>query len=93
MTVEQAYWAVGGQSLAQQLKREAQQREANKRSQTKRTVVSDAPQTMDGPAPLTPEQVQFARMNKMSEADVRALVTNEFKTIDDYRAWKKKQGR
>jgi len=78
MNVSQAYWAVGGQSLAQQLKREAEQREIAKRSQTKRTVVSDSPITQTGPAPLTPEAITFMRQNNMSEAQVRQLMQDDF---------------
>jgi len=92
MNVSQAYWAVGGQSLAQQLKREAEQREIAKRSQTKRTVVSDSPITNTGPAPLTPEAITFMRQNNMSEAQVRQLMQDDFpKDLQTFR--KMKQGR
>jgi hypothetical protein len=90
--VEQAYWAVGGSALAQQLKREAEQREIAKRSQTKRTVISDAPQSMQGPAPLPPEAVQFMRQTGMSEAQVRSMLSDDKpKNLSEWR--KARQGR
>lgn len=92
MTVEQAYWAVGGQPLAQQLRREAEQREIAKRQQTKRTVVKDAPATMTGPAPLPPEAIAFMKSEGMSEAQVRQLMQDDFpKDLQTFR--KMKQGR
>jgi len=91
-SVEQAYWAVGGANLAQQLKREAEQREIAKRSQPKRTVVTDAPSNNKGPAPLPPEAVAFMRQNSMTEAQVRQLLQDDFpKDLESFR--KMKQGR
>lgn len=85
VAVEQAYWAVGGSSLAQQLKREAEQREIAKRSQTPRKVVTDQSAPMDEKAPLPPEAVAFMKREGMSEAQVRALMTDAPKNIDEYR--------
>ncbi|MBB6672621.1 hypothetical protein [Cohnella nanjingensis] len=87
-SVQQAYWAVGGSSLAQQLKREAEQREIAKRGKTQRTVVKDAPASLDGPAPLSPEEVAFARQQGMSESEVRKLreVPNN---LQEFRKWNK----
>ena len=93
MTVHQAYWAVGGQSLAQQLKRETEQREIVKRQQTKRTVVSDSVSTTKEAAPLSAEDVAFMRENRMSEQEVRMLKTADFKDIEGFRKWKKTQRR
>jgi hypothetical protein len=90
MSVQEAYWAVGGQPLAQQLRREAEQREIAKRQQTKRTVVSDAPAQMTGPAPLPPEAVAFMRQNRMSEAQVRELMRDDYpKDLESYRKMNK----
>ena len=90
--VTEAYWAVGGANLAQQLKREAEQREIAKRSQPKRTVVTDAPSNNKGPAPLPPEAVAFMRQNNMTEAQVRQLMQDDFpKDLESFR--KMKQGR
>jgi hypothetical protein len=91
--VEQAYWAVGGSSLAQQLKREAEQREIAKRQTKPRTVVSDAPQSIASQEALPPELLRQAKSMGMSEKQARTLMQSEFKDIDSYRKWKKEQGR
>jgi hypothetical protein len=90
-SVEQAYYAVGGQALVQQMKREAEQREIQKRTQTKRTVITDAPTDMKGPAPLTAEAEEFMRRTGMSEAQVRMLMKDQGpKNIEEYRKQFKK---
>lgn len=90
-TVEQAYWAVGGANLAQQIKREVEQREKATRTQTKRTVISDAPTDMKGPAPLTDEDVTFMKRTKMSEQQLRFLKDDKGpQTLEDYRNMMKK---
>jgi hypothetical protein len=92
-TVEQAYYAVGGEPLLQQLRREAEQRQIAKRQQPKRTVVTDTQTMPTGPAPLTPEDLQFMRYTGMSEAEVRKLKEADFQNLEQYRKWKQKQGR
>jgi hypothetical protein len=90
-SVEQAYYAVGGQALVQQMKREAEQREIQKRTQTKRTVITDAPTDMKGPAPLTAEAEAFMRRTGMSESQVRLLMADQGpKNLDEYRKQFKK---
>ena len=86
-TVEQAYWAVGGPQLIKQLKRESEQREAAKRSQTRRVVLTGGDQgDMSGPAPLPPEAVRFMQETGLSESEVRFLLDDKVpKTIDEYR--------
>lgn len=86
--VEQAYWAVGGSSLAQQLKREAEQREIAKRSQTPRKVVTDAGRANDNKGALTAEQVSFMRQEGLNEAQMRFMLSGETKTLEDYRRLK-----
>jgi hypothetical protein len=89
-SVEQAYYAVGGQALVQQMKREAEQREIQKRTQTKRTVITDVPTDMKGPAPLTADAEAFMRRTGMSEAQVRMLMQDQGpKNLDEYRKFKK----
>lgn len=94
ITVQQAYYALGGQNLAQQLKREAEQREIAKRSQAKRTVITDSPSDMKGPAPMTPEAVQFMKRTGMSEDQVRMMMNDQGpKNLDEYRKMiKQKKG-
>lgn len=45
LTVEEAYWALGGHKRAEQIKLEVQQREIARRAQQPRTVQRDAPST------------------------------------------------
>lgn len=92
VTVDQAYHAVGGQPLFQQLKREMEQREIAKRQQTKRTVVTDAPATMTGPTPLPPEAVAFMKREGLSEAEVRDLMRDDFpKDLTTFRKQKNRR--
>lgn len=89
--VEQAYWAVGGANLATQLKREAEQREIAKRTQTKRTVISDAPTDMKGPEPMTPEAVAFMKRTGLNETEFRKQYMSEApKTLEDFRKMNRK---
>lgn len=84
--VEQAYWAVGGSNLASQLKREAEQREIAKRSQTTRKVVSDSNAKMDEKSSLPPEAVEFMKREGMSESQVRVLLSDKApNNLADYR--------
>jgi hypothetical protein len=90
-TVDQAYYAVGGQALVTQMKREAEQREIQKRAQTKRTVITDAPTDMKGPAPLTPDAEAFMRRTGMSEEQVRLLMQDKGPSnLEEYRKQFKK---
>lgn len=84
--VEKAYWAVGGANLATQLKREAEQREIAKRSQSTRKVVSDNTAPLDGKSPLPPEAVAFMKREGMSEAQVRLLMSDKVpNNLEEYR--------
>lgn len=85
VSVEQAYWAVGGASLAQQLKRETEQREIAKRSQATRKVVTDAGVSSDNKSSLPPEAVEFMRREGMTEAQVRNLMGDGPKNLAEYR--------
>jgi len=89
--VQQAYWAVGGQNLAQQLKREAEQREIAKRSATPRKVITDSPQSIHAPEPLPAEAQSFMRKTGMSEEQVRMMLKGEGpKNLSEYRQMMKK---
>ncbi|MBB6694384.1 hypothetical protein H7B90_23590 [Cohnella xylanilytica] len=88
--VEQAYWAVGGASLAQQLKREAEQREIAKRAQTPRKVVADAGKAVGDKNSLPPEAVEFMRREGLSEDQVRFLLSDSPKNLEDYRKMRRK---
>ena len=91
--VEQAYWAVGGPNLAKQMKLEAEQREIVKRGQTKRTVLSDSPTDMRGPAPMPPEAVAFMKRTGLSEAQFRAQYMSDAPLNQtEYRKMRDKKG-
>ena len=90
--VEQAYYAVGGANLATQVKREAEQREIAKRSQTKRTVISDAPTDMKGPEPLSSDAVAFMKRTGLSEDQVRMMSKDQGPSnLEEYRKMMKQK--
>lgn len=91
LSVEQAYWAVGGPELAQQIKMESEQREIAKRSKTSRKVVSDNNDKMANKDSLPPEAIQFAKAEGMTEDEVRLLLSEAPKNIDEYRKWKNRR--
>ena len=87
--VEQAYWAVGGASLATQLKRETEQREIAKRSQTSRKVVTDSGTATDTKGALPAEAIEFMRREGMSESQIRVLMGDAPKNLAEYRKMNK----
>jgi hypothetical protein len=89
-SVEEAYWAVGGKPLAQQLKREAEQREIAKRSTTARKVVTDSSSAMPSKDALPPEAIEFMKREGMSEAQVRRLLDSKPMNQTEYRKMMKK---
>lgn len=91
LSVEEAYWALGGPKKAAQLKLEAEQREIARRSQPARTVQSDAPSTQIGEKPLPPQVLRDAKMMGISEAEARRLFSSQpAGDIDEWRARKSK---
>lgn len=92
-TAEQAYFAVGGANLLQQMKREAEQREIAKRAKPKLTQAPDAPFDTRGPEPLPPEAVQFMRKTGMTEQQVRMMMQDSEKmNLETYRKNFKRKG-
>lgn len=92
LTAEQAYWALGGKARADQLKREAQQREIAKRAQPKRTVQTDSPTSGVGAKPLSPDIEAQRKRLRLSETEARALMENEGPgNLEEFR--RQKQGR
>jgi hypothetical protein len=90
LTVEEAYWAMGGPRKAEQIRLEAQMREAEKRKKTPRTVITDSPSSTTGEKPLPPEIAQQAERMGISAAEARRLMNSEpAKNIDDWRAKQK----
>jgi hypothetical protein len=90
LTVEEAYWAMGGPKKAEQIRLEAQMRESEKRKKTPRTVLTDSATSTTGEKPLPPEIIQQAERMGISAAEARRLMNSEpAKNIDDYREKRK----
>lgn len=90
LTVEEAYWAMGGPKKAEQIRLEAQMRESEKRKKTPRTVLTDSQTSTTSEKPLPPEVVQQAERMGISAAEARRLMNSEpAKNIDDYREKRK----
>lgn len=91
LTVEEAYWAMGGPKKAEQIRLEATMREQEKRKKTPRTVLTDSQTSTTSEKPLPPEIAQQAERMGISAAEARRLMSSEpAKNIDDYRARKAK---
>lgn len=91
LSVEQAYWAIGGPKRAEQLRLEAQQREIAKRSQARRTVVKDTTSPVTDAPPLAPGAIAAARSIGLSESKARELLTADpIENLADYRRRMKK---
>ena len=73
MTVEQAYWAVGGPTLVEQTRLEAKAREAARRAKPKRKVVTETVTPANSGNDLTPEMIATMRMFGLTEKEVQAL--------------------
>lgn len=91
LTVQEAYWALGGKSRAEQLKREVEQRELAKRTQAKRTVQSDSATSTTGLKPLSADLEAQRKRLGLSREEAEELLSNEFQNIDDYRKAKQKK--
>lgn len=88
LTVSQAYWALGGQARAQQMKREAEQRAAVQRRT--RVVTKDTPSAASTEKVIPANVLAQAKQMGMSEREVRELMSFDAHNINDYRAKKKK---
>lgn len=89
LSVEQAYWALGGKNRAEQLKREAEQREIAKRSKTKRTVQSDSPTSTTGEKPLNAEDERLRQKMGISITEARNLLKDSPSNLEQFRKQKK----
>lgn len=91
LTVEEAYWALGGPKRAEQIKLEAQMREQVKRQKPSRTVLTDAPTPTTTEKPLPPEVAKEAERMGISLSEARRLMNTEPSgSIDEYRKRKAK---
>jgi len=89
-TAKEAYWAIGGEARAQQLKREAEQRAVVKKAQPKRTVQTDSSTGDSGTLPpLDAENERLRKQMGMTHHEALELLSSDYTNIDDFR--KKKQ--
>lgn len=89
LSVEQAYWALGGAKRVQQTKRETEQRAALQRRQ--RVVATDAPAAASNEKAIPTQILSQAAAMGMSAAEVRELMAFEgINNINEYRKSKKK---
>lgn len=90
LTVEEAYWALGGPKRAEQMKLEAQQREIANRQRPTRTVLTDSPTSSVGEKPLPPAVLKEAERMGISAAEARRLMSDTpAQNIDEWRAKRK----
>jgi hypothetical protein len=87
--VKQAYWALGGEKRAEQLRRETEQRNIAKRSKAKRTVQSDSPTSTTGEKPLDAENERIRQKMGLSLKEAKALLND---TPNNLEAYRKKKG-
>jgi hypothetical protein len=89
LNVEQAYWALGGQQRAAQVKREVEQRAAFER-RTGRVVAKDAPSSASTEQAIPPSVLADAKRWGLTEKDIRELASFDAKNINEYRQKKAK---
>jgi hypothetical protein len=87
LSVEEAYWALGGPKKAEQIRLEAQVRESVKRQKTPRTVITDSQVSTTTEKPLPSDVIRDAERMGISAADARKLMSKEpVNNIDEWRA-------
>lgn len=86
LSVDEAYWALGGHKRAEQIRVEAQMREQVKRSKQPRTVLTDAPAAVTSEKPLPADVLRDAERMGISASEARRLMSKEApKNIDEWR--------
>lgn len=90
LSVEEAYWALGGPKKAEQIRLEAQMRESVKRQKTPRTVITDSQVSTTTEKPLPSDVVRDAERMGISAAEARRLMSKPTASnIDEWRANRK----
>lgn len=90
LSVEEAYWALGGPKKAEQIRLEAQMRESVKRQKTPRTVITDSQVSTTTEKPLPADVVRDAERMGISTAEARRLMSKPTASnIDEWRANRK----
>lgn len=91
LTVEEAYWALGGPKKAEQIRMEAQVRESEKRKKQPRTVLTDSQTATVTEKPLPSDVARDAQRMGISPAEARKLMNNPTAgNIDEWRATRNK---
>lgn len=90
LTVEEAYWALGGPKRIEQIRLEAQVRESVKRQKQPRTVLTDAATPNTSEKPLPADVLRDAERMGISASEARRLMSAEpAKDLNDWRSRKK----
>lgn len=90
LSVSQAYWALGGESRAKQMKREAEQRSAAQR-RSNRVVAKDTATAASTEKAIPASVLAEAKRMGISEAEIRELMSFDANNINDYRERKKRK--
>jgi hypothetical protein len=88
LTVEEAYWALGGSKMADQIRLDAQMREKVKGQKQARTVLTDSATPVTTEKPLPPDVVRDAERMGISAAEARRLMSKE--TVNNIDAWRER---
>lgn len=89
LNVSQAYWALGGESRAKQMKREAEQRSAVQRRN--RVVSKDTATAASTEKAIPASVLAEAKRRGISESEIRELMSFDANNINDYRERKKRK--
>lgn len=90
LSVEEAYWALGGPKRIEQMKLEEQQRSIAKRQQQPRTVLKDSQSSASGEKPLPANVLREAERMGISADEARRLMSKPTaQNIDEWRASRK----
>jgi len=90
LSVSQAYWALGGESRAKQMKREAEQRSAAQR-RNNRVVAKDTSTAASTEKAIPNNVLSEAKRLGISEAEIRELMSFDANNINDYRERNKRK--
>lgn len=91
LTVDEAYWALGGAKRAAQIKLEATMREQEKRKTATRTVLTDSQSQSSNEKPLPQDVLKDAEKMGISATEAKRLMSQTSpQTIDEYRQRKAK---
>lgn len=87
LSVEEAYWALGGPKRAEQIRLEAQVRESVKRQKAPRTVITDSQVSTTTEKPLSADVARDAERMGISASEAKKLMSKQpASNIDEWRA-------